>query len=39
MSELLTADQWAALGSLFFLAAIGATLWLLFDLFTGGERP
>lgn len=39
MTGLLNADQWAALGSLFFLGAIGAALWLLFDLFTGGERP
>lgn len=39
MTNLLNADQWAALGCLFGLAAIGAALWLLFDLFTGSERP
>lgn len=35
----MNADQWAALGCLTFLAAIALALWLLFDLFTGGERP
>lgn len=31
-------DQWAALGMLVGLGVFGTGLWLLFDLFTGGER-
>ena len=32
-------DQWAGAGLLVGLAALGLGLWLLLDLFTGGERP
>lgn len=39
MSDLLTADQWAGLGCLVFLTVIGAGLWLLLDVLTGGDRP